>query len=210
MRNIYIRQRAFIYSFLFYYLPWLKGIHSCLKDKAIHYWNEWYEENLNEFIKRFGKYQKGTICIVFRCRTPFTNRSEVHLVWLPPDQVINLFNDYEFSQLKIILGPKLIEDTFERCIRNHQDSSFLIAPSVGFLTSGQKGLLLRGIESGYYYWILNPIREKSRSRGKYKACMNGCVYPLSKFTGLFEMNKYEVIHSNFPEEDFTVIKLSLL
>lgn len=113
--NPYIQHRAYIYSLLYYYtslvLPF-HGLLDWLEYRAVSLWNEWYEENLNCYLHNYGKFRKNSSYILIRCRTPFTNQSAAHGVWIPDSEVVDVLREYEFSNLRIIIGPQFKEYSF--------------------------------------------------------------------------------------------------
>lgn len=121
--NPYIQHRAYIYSLLYYYTSLVFPFHGLLdwlEYRAVLLWNEWYEENLNCYLHNYGKFRKNSSYILIRCRTPFTNQSAAHGVWIPDSEVVDVLREYEFSNLRIIIGPQFKEYSFDTELKKLQ------------------------------------------------------------------------------------------
>ena len=186
------KTKALILTRLYYWTLSLRyDINSYFKDYAVLNWNHWFDECLTKFLKLYSPYRKNHTFIVFRCRTPYTYTSKVYGVWLPPNRVIDLFNEFDFSELRIILGPKLVRRTFETVCLDLQNQSFLTAPLSGS-DSGRVGQMLTHKRSKVYYLVFDPKWTKTTIRGKY-------IY-YTKPTGIIESTKSHI--GIFKKTDF--------
>ena len=123
--NTWTKTKAEFFTSLYYHsliVPWTALV-DWFEYQAVYYWNQWYEENLEAYLKKYGKFRKDASYIVIRCRVPFMDRTAVYGAWIPHDKVIKVFNQYEFNQLRIILGPKLINQSYPAIRRRLQNKS---------------------------------------------------------------------------------------
>lgn len=123
--NTWIKSKAELFTWLYYHslvIPWTALI-DIFEYQAVYYWNQWYQINLEAYLEKYGKFRKNTSYVVIRCRVPFLDRTAVYGAWIPHDEVVKVFNQYEFNQLRIILGPKLINQSYHAIRRRLQNKS---------------------------------------------------------------------------------------